>query len=127
MSERNDHAAPKNAVAQAHDAVRDPAARQAEQIDHRGVQTVDRATLRSGKAKSSFGNRRGHEQNEQRAHSVITEALPHLCEEEGREPARMAEERAIPLCVAGWRGVACRNGVRHFAYSRSPTRYSGRV
>ena len=30
-----------------------------------------------------------------RAHPVVAEALPHLGEEERRQPARMAEERAV--------------------------------
>ena len=41
------------------------------------------------------GDRRRHEQDEQRAHPVIAEALPHLGEEQRRQPARMPEERAV--------------------------------
>ena len=34
-------------------------------------------------------------QDQQRAHAVVAEALPHLGEEERGQPARMAEEGAV--------------------------------
>src|SRR5207245_8798430 len=42
-------------------------------------------------------NRGGHEQNEQRAHPVVAEALPHFGEEESRQAARVAEEALVLL------------------------------
>ena len=41
----------------------------------------------------------GHEQDQERAHAVVAEALPELGEEEGRQPPRVSE----PLLVSGGR------------------------
>ena len=46
------------------------------------------------------GERRRHEEDEQRAHAVVAEALPHLGEEQRREAAGMAEERAVVNAAA---------------------------
>ena len=55
------------------------------------------------------GERRRHEQDEQRAHPVVAEALPHLGEEQRGEPAGVAEK---PVSVAGSRlGLSFRASV----------------
>ena len=82
--------------------VGDPPAGQRGHVHHRGVETVDGARACRVESEAAGGKRRRHEQNEQRAHAVIAEALPHLGEEERRESARMAEEGA----VVGRRGLA---------------------
>ena len=79
----------------ARDAVRHPAARQAQQVDHAGVEPVDGAGLGIREAQAAPGDAGGHEQDEERAHAVVAEALPHFGEEEGREAPRMAEETAV--------------------------------
>ncbi len=101
-------------------AIRHPAAGQRHHVHHRRVQPVDRAGGRGVEAEASGRERRGHEEDEQRAHPVIAEALPHLREEERREAARMAEKRAI---VDG--GRDCGN-VRHCCgrLAHSPTAYT---
>ena len=51
--------------------------------------------------------RRGHEEDEERAHPVVAEALPHLGEEQRGETARMAEEAGVDCAsVAATRGTA---------------------
>ena len=99
-------AAPKHGSALANDAVGDPAAGQAEQIDHRGVEPVNRARFRRGKAQAAVRHSGGHEEDQQRAHSVVAEALPHFGEEERGKAARMAEERAVP--AGRWQHRLCR-------------------
>ena len=108
MAERDNHAAPEHRPALADDAVREPAARQAEQIDHRGVEAVDRAGFRRRKAEAAVRHGRRHEEDEQGAHAVVAEALPHFGEEERGEAAGMAEERAVPARVGGV-GRCCRH------------------
>ena len=53
-----------------------------------------------GEAQAAPGDAGGHEQDEERAHAVIAEALPHFGEEEGGQAPRMAEKAAV-----GARGV----------------------
>ena len=43
------------------------------------------------------GEWRGHEEDEERAHPVVAEALPHLGEEQCGESARMAEKACVDL------------------------------
>ena len=92
VPEGNDDAAPQNRLALASDPVRQPPAGQAEQEDHGGVKPVDRAGFRNGEVQSAFFRFRDHEQNEESAHPVIAETLPHLGEEESGEAARVTEE-----------------------------------
>ena len=50
---------------------------------------------RVGEAEPAGRHRRDHVEDEERAHAVIAEALPHLGEEQRGEAARMAEETLI--------------------------------
>ena len=95
---RDQDAAVEHGAPLADQAIGDPAARQAHHVHHRGVEPVDRAGRAVSKPSPPARPARGHEQDEQRAHAVVAEALPHLGEEQRGEAARMAEERAI---VAG--------------------------
>ena len=99
--------------------VGDPAAGQRHHVHHRGVQAVDGARRDRVEAQPARRGRGGHEQDEQRAHPVVAEALPHLGEEQRREAARMAEERAIAL----GREVATRSG----AHGRQSNRQCDRM
>src|SRR5207248_8353695 len=59
------------------------------------VETVDRPGHSRIESQTASRDRRGHEQDQQRAHAVIAEPLPHFGEEERRQSARMTEERAV--------------------------------
>src|SRR5262249_56330732 len=61
------------------------------------VRAVDRRCARVGEAKSSCGDGSDHVEDEERAHAVVAEALPHLGEEQRRETAWMTEEPAIDV------------------------------
>ena len=97
-------------------AIRDPAARQRRHVHHRRVQAVDGAGGGRVEAQAAGGGGGGHEQDQQGAHPVVAEALPHLGEEEGGEPARVTEEggvarvRYLRDCVG-----ARRRWIRHAA------------
>ncbi len=95
VSARDDDAAVEHGAPLADQPVRHPPARQAGHVDHRRVEPVHRAGDAGLEAQATGRDRRRHEEDEQRAHAVIAEALPHLGEEERRQPARVAEERAV--------------------------------
>ncbi len=107
----DDDAAVEDGPPLADEPVGDPAAGQRRHVDHRRVETVDRAGRGGVEPEPAVGERRDHEEDEQRAHPVVTEALPHLGEEERREPTRVAEEGAI----VGSRSV---HGVKHMTSRR---------
>ena len=94
VADRNDGAAPEHRAAQAEQPVRDPSARQRDDIHGRGVEAVNRGRRHVVQAHAAGGDGVGHEQHENGAHAVVAEALPHLGEEERRQPARMPE----PVC-----------------------------
>ena len=104
VAARDQDAAVQHAAALAEPAIRDPSARQRQEVDHRGVQPVHRAGGRRIEAEAARRGRRGHEQDQQGAHAVIAEALPHLGEEQRRQAAGMAEKRP----VAGGSGLGRR-------------------
>jgi hypothetical protein len=106
----DDDAAVEHRAALADQAIRDPAARQAGHVDHRRVQAVHRAGDARLEAESARRDWRGHEQDEERAHPVIAESLPHFGEEERGQSARMTEERVIV-------GTRARSGNSHDAGS----------
>ncbi len=94
------------------EAVGDPAAAQAHQVDHRGVEPVDGAGFGIGEAETAVRDGGGHVEDQQRAHAVVAEALPHLGQEEGGETAGMAEEGAVPMRAGGvgrrhWHSAHC--------------------
>ena len=95
VSEGDDDPAVKYGAALADQPIGDPASRQRRHVDHRRVQAVHRAGDGGLEAEPAGRDRRRHEEDQQRAHAVVAEALPHLGEEERREPARMTEEGGI--------------------------------
>ncbi len=93
----------------AQDAVGDPSAGQPDQVDHRSIKPINRAGLSHIEAKPAFLDASDHEQDQQRAHAVIAEALPHLGEKKGGESARVAEKTMVvaarPLAMATAGGI----------------------
>ena len=75
-----------------------------------GVHAVDAPAVAVSNPRPPFASAARHEQHEQGAHAVVAEALPHLGEEQRREPARVAEERAV---LSGIRahGTSARSGM----------------
>ena len=58
------------------------------------VRAVDRRALGVGEAEPAGGDRRDHVEDQERAHAVVAEALPHLREEErGRARAGWPKKR----------------------------------
>ena len=92
-------------------AVGHPSTWQSTHVHHRRVQTVHGAGDGRVEAETPCGGGGGHEEDEQSAHPVITEALPHLGEEERRQPARMPEESV----VVRWRSCRGRGADSHLA------------
>ena len=88
-------AAVEHGLALSEHAIGEPAARDAHQIDERRVDAVDRGGGGGVETHAAGGDGRGHIEDEEPAHPVVAEALPHLAEEQGGEPARMAEEAGI--------------------------------
>ena len=78
MTQRDDDATRQHSAARAEDLICNPTAGQREQINHACVEAVNSACLRRGKTQSVARNRRGHKQNQQRAHAVVAEPLPQL-------------------------------------------------
>ena len=89
------HRAPPDRSLQTEPAIGDPPARQAHEVDHRSIGAVNRSSCRRRQAEAAHGRRRRHIENEEAAHPVVTEALPHLGKEERRQSARMSKESAI--------------------------------
>ena len=97
VAARDDDAAVQDGAALTDQAVGDPAARQAGHVDHRRVEPVHRAGDARFPPEAAGCDRRRHEEDQQRAHAVIAEALPHLGQKERGQPARMTK----PLFVGG--------------------------
>ena len=91
----DDDAADEHAAVLAEKTIRGHAAENGGAPHAAGVGPVDRRRARIGKSQSAGGRRRRHIQDQKCAHAVVAEALPHLGEEERRQPARVAEERVV--------------------------------
>ena len=92
VPERDDDAADEDAAVLSEEAIGDDAAEDGGAPDAAGVGPVDRRRVGVREAESAFGRRRHHVQNQERPHPVVAEPLPHLGEEERREPTWVAEE-----------------------------------
>ena len=101
VAEHDDDAADEDGLALAEEAVGDPAAGQAHQVDRGAVEGVEDAGGRLALAEAALGRRGRDEDHQERAHAVVAEALPHLGEEEGLQPFRVAEERLFAVPVGG--------------------------
>ena len=80
--------------------VRHPSSGESQCVDGEGVQAVDGARFGRAHSHAPAGGV-DHEQDQERSHAVIAEALPHLGEEEGREPPGMTEKGLLPAAAAG--------------------------
>ena len=92
VAEHDQHAAPEHRALLADQPVGDPATEQRQQVGRGDVQAVDRVRGAVVEAEAALGDGGGHEQDQDRAHAVVGEALPHLRDEQRRESARLAEE-----------------------------------
>ena len=121
MADRHQGGAEDDGAALAEHAVGEQAAEDRRQIDEPGVEAVDlrgeglqversehrfQRLFERGKAEHATGLRRlqqilDHIEDKQRAHPVIGEALPHLGGEQEGQRARMAEQVAGGVVVAG--------------------------
>ena len=95
VAAHDQRAAEEHRLALAQEPVGDPAAGQAHQVDQRHVDADDGRPVRVAPPDAALLDRRGQEQDQERAHPVVREALPHLGEEQGRQAARMAEEGRV--------------------------------
>ena len=95
VADGDDASAPEHRTPKAEHVVGNPSARQRDDIDGRGVQAVNRRRGHVIQAHAAGGEGIGHVQHENGAHPVIAETLPHLREEERRQPARMSEPARV--------------------------------
>ncbi len=94
-------AAPPHRALCAPDTVRDPAAGEAQQVTPADVQAVDCGRCAVVEAEPAVLDGCDHEENQDRPHPVVCEALPHFGHEEREQPAGMAE----PLSVGDGHGA----------------------
>jgi hypothetical protein len=92
VPQHDHHAAVQDRQARAQHPVADPAAGQRHQVHHGRVDAHQRLGRALPQAQPAARRRRGEEQHQDAPHAVEAEALPHLGEEQRREPAWMAEE-----------------------------------
>jgi hypothetical protein len=98
VAEGDDAAADEHRSALAPEVVRHPPAWEGQQVDHGRVEAVDRPRLGRTISEPGVGNgdRCGHEEHQERPHSVVGKPFPHLGEEQGGQTAGMAEEGCLP-------------------------------
>ena len=101
VAKGDDDPAHQHASIGAQKAIGDQAAQNRGAPDAARVGAVDGRRVGNREPQAAGGHRRGHVEDEEGAHAVVAEALPHLGEKEGREPAR----------VPGPSGVSSGNGV----------------
>ncbi len=95
LAEHDEDAAVEHRAPQPEDAVGDPPARQRQHVHEGHVGAVDGAGASHLEAEPARRHRRRHEEDENGAHAVVREALPHLGEEEGGQPSGVPEEGRI--------------------------------
>src|SRR4029453_15720690 len=86
MTQSYENSAVKNRAARSEKSVSDPTSRYCGQIGGAGVSAVNSGGFRSVETEATTGRRRDHVQNQNGAHPVVAETLPHLCEEKRRQP-----------------------------------------
>ena len=132
MADRHQHRADDDGAALAEHAVGQQPAEDRREIDEPGIKAPDlrRQRLHVERAEDAFepaleaeqaddvagmiGQQQifGHIEHEQRAHAVIGKALPHFGGEQVGQPARMAEQLALPRRSGGHRFNALgQNGI----------------
>jgi hypothetical protein len=95
VPERDDDAAYEHAAVLTQEPVGDDAAEDRQAPCAGGVGAVDGRGVRIGEAQPARGHWRDHVEDEECAHAVVAEALPHLRKEERREATRVAKEAGI--------------------------------
>ncbi len=96
----------------------DPATGQGGQVNSHRVPAVNRRRLLGVKAEPAQGNGRGHVEDENGAHAVITETLPEFDEKERAEAFWVSGKSGAVsgLCVHNWAGIY--PGSENFATKR---------
>ena len=87
----------KDRAALADQSVGNPSARERQRVYAERVEPVDGAGRRGVVTHPARRERRGHEENQQRPHAVVAEALPHLGEEQRGQSTRVSEK-----CPFAW-------------------------
>src|SRR5712691_2359182 len=97
MAACDDDAADEHCAAMTEPSVGDEAAGDAHQVHEHRVQAIDHRGPLRAESNARLLRRSDHVEKEQRAHSVVAEALPHLGHEQRGQAARMAK----PLLFEG--------------------------
>src|SRR5437868_14738671 len=95
MSEGDEKTPIPDRSAQAEPAIGDPPSGKRREVYRHRIDADDRARRFSLESKAALSQRRGHEEDKERPDPVEREPLPHLREEQRREPKRLPEEAAI--------------------------------
>src|ERR1043166_9480508 len=90
MTSGDNYATVANGALGTEDSISQPAAGQRSVICSGGIQSVDGSSDFVGKTEPALLDGVHHEQHEQGSHAVIAETFPHLGEEKGVEPTRVA-------------------------------------
>src|SRR3546814_4459628 len=94
MAERKQHRTEQHGLALAQIAVRQIAAEHRRDVDERGVRAVDDRGVLIGKQPVL-----GEIEDQERPHSIIGKALPHLGEKQDEQPFGVAQDRCLPWLV----------------------------
>src|SRR4030095_11448344 len=89
MAGRNDDSAEQHAAVLSQSTIRDQTANDCSRPDAAGVRSIDGRGIRIGKTQTTGRSWSRHLKDQERAHSVVNEALPHFRKEECRETTRM--------------------------------------
>ena len=116
--ERDDDAADEHAAVLAEQAIGDEAAEDRRAPDAARVGAVDRRRVRVREAQPAGAGRRDHVEDQERAHPVVAEALPHLGEEERGEAARDGRRKRDRV-TSELRRPASRHGMAREAISNA--------
>ncbi len=104
VSERDQYSAVPDRAPQAEQSIGDPSTRQRREVHARGVNADDGGRRVAVVAESPLGERRRHEQHQERTDSVVREALPHLREEECGKSNGVTEEcPTAQAAIESWR------------------------
>ena len=94
VSERDDDAADEDGAVLAEEAVGDQAAEDRGAPGGACVGPVNRGCVSVRESEAALGGGRDHVEDEEGAHAVVAEALPHLGEKQRGQPARVPREAA---------------------------------
>src|SRR5262245_2688097 len=89
MTQGYENSAVENRGSGAQKSIGDPTSRYCHQVDGTGIGAVNSRGLRSIETEAADGRRGDHVQNQDGAHPVVAETLPHLSEEKRRQSTWM--------------------------------------